>query len=171
MWTQSLMLTLKAPSKFYKAYTLSLPIRQVKSVNSYELEQQLLVFYDERSAYISHSSQKLPMHVTIVLVNFVPQLCTSKNKNEQYCADQYNFSRVWAFSCDKLRVVARAPSTAANRGGCTCFKFDFCRTIILESSVIIKYWTQTRIAISFPIYEMPCIPKKVAVKCIPISQT
>ncbi len=73
-------------------------------------------------------------------VIFVPQLCSSKNRKEQYCADQYGFVRVWAFSCDKLRVVDRAPSTAANRGGCTCFKFDFCRTIVLESSVII--WEQ-----------------------------
>ncbi len=60
-----------------------------------------------------------------------------KNKKEQYCADQYGFPRVWSFSWDKLRVVARAPSAAANRGRNTCFKFDFCRTIVLESSVII----------------------------------
>ncbi len=91
MRSQSIMLTAKALSKFYTAYTLSLPIRQVKSVFNYELQQQLLVSYDERSPYISHSSQKLPMPVTIVLAIFA-----------------------------------------------TCFKFDFCRTILQESSNIIR---------------------------------
>ncbi len=50
MRSQSIMRTAKALSKFYTAYTLSLPIRQVKSVNINELEQQKLVSYGERSA-------------------------------------------------------------------------------------------------------------------------